>query len=253
MSDLWQKKIIAFAYQYQREAKPYKELIQDFASFLSLNKSEIFLDIGCGSGRIIQLVLEKSKGQVQEIWGLDHSVPALKYAKKNLKKTFPNLINRIHFLCWDISKGLPFQLENYFDLVTAGLSIQYAQHWDGQKWTKEGYKKVLRDIFSILKPGGQFVFSANTPNPDFARVAKESKREIFLSWKFPLNIIVSLIMLWQAKWLVEQAKIGRFHYLPIEEVVELLKEANFTNISYKLTYANLAWVVSCYKREIDSL
>ncbi len=247
MSDLWQKKIVTFAYQYQHEAKPYKELIQDFTSFLSLSGGEIVLDIGCGSGRIIQLVLEKSNGKIQEIWGLDHSVLVLKYAERNLKKTFPNLNDRIHFLEWNISEGLPFQLENYFDLVTAGLSIQYAQHWDGKKWTKEGYKKVLRDVFLALKPGGQFVFSVNVPNPDFSRVVKESRREIFLSWRFPLNILVSLIMLWQSKWLVEQTKIGRFHYLSIEEVMEMLKEANFINISYKLTYANLAWVVSCHK------
>lgn len=58
--------------------------------------------------------------------------------------------------------------------------------------------------------------------------------------------MVSLVMLWQSKWLIEQAKIGRFYYLPIEEVIELLREVNFTDISYKLTYANLAWIVSCY-------
>ncbi len=245
MNDLWQKKIIAFAYRYQREARPYKQLIQDFASFLSFQGDEIVLDIGCGSGRIMQLVLEESKNKIQEIWGVDCSLPALNYAKKNLKKTFPK--TRIYFVQSDISNGLPFSTKNYFDLITAGLSIQYAQHWDGQKWTKEGYKKVLRDIFFLLKPGGQFVFSVNVPNPDFSRVAKESKREIFLSWRFPLNILVSIIMLWQSKWLVQQAKIGRFHYLPIEEVVELLKEAGFTGISYKLTYTNLAWIVSCRK------
>jgi len=248
MSDLWQNKIIAFAYQYQREVRPYKELIQDFASFLSFNGGEKILDVGCGSGRIMQLVLEKSKGKIQEIWGLDHSRPALSYARKNLKKFFPNLPStRIHFIQADISNGLPFQSENYFDLITAGLSIQYAQHWDGQKWTREGYKKVLRDVFFLLKPGGSFVFSVNVPNPDFSQVAKESKREIFLSWRFPLNILVSVIMLWQSKWLVQQAKIERFHYLPIEEVVELLEEANFTNIHYKLTYANLAWIIFCQK------
>jgi len=54
-------------------------------------------------------------------------------------------------------------------------------------------------------------------------------------------------MVAQARWLTEQANLGRFHYLPIEEVVSILEEAGFRNIQYKLTYAGLAWVVACEK------
>lgn len=245
MSNLWQSKIVAFAYQYQCEARPYKQLIHNFASFLFLERGEIVLDLGCGSGRIMQLILERSKTHARTIIGLDNSKQALKYAQKNLKKKLR--INRITLIQANIGNGLPFFMKNHFHLITAGLSIQYAQHWDGEKWTKEAYKKAIANVFELLKPGGRFVFSVNVPNPDFLRVAKESKREIFLSLRFPLNILVSIIMLWQAKWLVQQAKIGRFHYLPVEEVVKILEENNFTNISYKLTYADLAWVISCQK------
>lgn len=148
MRDLWKNRIVAFAYKYQREAKPYKQLIRDFASFLSFNGGETVLDIGCGSGRIMQLVLEESAGSIKEIWGIDHCLYALNYAKKNLKNTFPNFPrDRIYFVQSDISYGLPSQFHNYFNLITAGLSIQYAQRWDGQKWTKDGYKKVLQAVF----------------------------------------------------------------------------------------------------------
>lgn len=245
MDDLWRTKMVAFAYQYQREARPYKNLIEDFAPFLFLKGGETVLDLGCGSGRLMQLILERSKGSVNTIVGLDSTKQALKYAQRNLRKNF--LISQINLIQADISSGLPFFMKNHFHLITAGLSIQYAQHWDGKKWTKEAYKKAIANVFELLKPRGRFVFSVNVPNPDFSRIAKESKREIFLSLRFPLNILVSIIMLWQAKWLVKQAKVGRFHYLPIEEVIKILEESNFTNISYKLTYADLAWVISCQK------
>ncbi len=44
MRDLWKNRIVAFAYKYQREAKPYKQPIRDFASFLSFNGGETVLD-----------------------------------------------------------------------------------------------------------------------------------------------------------------------------------------------------------------
>ncbi len=76
-----------------------------------------FLIIGCGSGRIMQLVLEESAGSIKEIWGIDHCLYALNYAKKNLKNTFPNFPRgRIYFVQGDISYRLPFQFHNYFNI-----------------------------------------------------------------------------------------------------------------------------------------
>jgi len=138
MDDLWRTKIVAFAYQYQREARPYKNLIEDFASFLFLKGGEIVLDLGCGSGRLMQLILERSKGSVNTIVGLDNSKQALKYAQRNLRKNF--LISQINLIQADISSGLPFVKKNCFHLITAGLSIQYAQHWDGES----GQKKLIK-------------------------------------------------------------------------------------------------------------
>lgn len=91
------------------------------------------------------------------------------------------------------------------------------------------------------------MFSVNVPQPKFSNIAKESWREIFLSWRFPLNLLVSTIMVWHGRWLAKQAKIGRFHYLPIEEVEKIILRIGFRDIQSRLTYAGLAWVVSCQK------
>lgn len=248
MKNLWFNKIIAFAYQYQKEARPYKELINDFSSFINLRGNEIALDIGCGSGKIMRLIWEKSKGRIKKIIGLDCSQFALEYAKKNLIGVSPIPGSKqLDFSCWDISQGLNGFEQNSIDLITAGLSIQYAEHWDGKHWTQEAYKRIIKDVYAVLRSGGRFVFSVNVPKANFAKIAKESWREIFLTWKLPIMIVVAAIMVWQGKWLTKQANIGRFHYLPIEEVKTILQNVGFQGIEYKLTYANLAWVVSCQK------
>jgi len=239
--NLWLSRIVAFAYRYQQEARPYKELIRDFATFLRLTGGEKVLDIGCGSGRLIKLVLKEMKNPAREVIGLDNSLSAINYARKNIKSS------KVSFVCSDISNGLPFLPQSGFDLIMAGLSIQYAQHWNGQQWTDQAYIRVIKDIFQVLKPGGWFVFSVNVPNPDFSKVAKKSWQEIFFSRRLFLNLIVAAIMLWQAKWLVKKAAEGRFHYLPIERVTTILQNVGFTNISYKLSYAELAWVIACQK------
>jgi len=250
MLNLWFNRLVAFAYQYQREATPYKQLIADFASFLPLRGNETVLDIGCGSGKIMETVWEKSKGMVKRIVGLDCSKTALEYARDNLAKICSAVNSRMAFISADISQGLPFERlgqKGGFDLVTAGLSIQYAENWDGKHWTQKAYRQVIQDIFEALKPGGSFVFSVNTPNPDFSQIAKKSWREIIFSWRLPFNLFVAAIMVWQGKWLTNQARIGHFHYLPIEDVEMILRHVGFQDIKYKLTYAGLAWVVSCQK------
>jgi ubiquinone/menaquinone biosynthesis C-methylase UbiE len=209
------------------------------------------LDLGCGSGRLIRSIWEKSHGSVNTIVGLDISPTALRYARNSIANLSPKPgPERIQLIQADFGGGLwmPFRSSS-FDGVTAGLSISYADHWDPdrQAWSNQSYVKLLKDIFVLLKNGGSLVFSSNVPNPNFRRIASESWREIFLTWKLPLAIGVSSIMLYQARWLKDCVKKGRFYYLPVDEITKTLRLVGFKDVKYELTYAEQAWVFRAIK------
>ena len=87
MEDLWTGKVISFAYQYQKQAKPFKEMITVFARMITRRDSLSIMDIGCGSGRIIKLILDDLKLNPRSIVAIDISSHALNYAKKNISKS----------------------------------------------------------------------------------------------------------------------------------------------------------------------
>jgi SAM-dependent methyltransferase len=198
----WKNRIVSFAYQYQKEAKPFKDMMKVFASEITAHHHMTIMDIGCGSGRIIYLILNDLKLNPRSIDALDISHYALHYAQRNIKKlpyTCPVVFHQA-----DISSPGWYNKwsNNTFDLITAGLAIQYAQYWNEEKkqWTTDAYEKALKAVYDLLKPGGQFVFSVNVPHPDFSLIAKKSKKEILTSlWKAPLRLFVALIMVRHGK------------------------------------------------------
>jgi hypothetical protein len=136
-----------------------------------------------------------------------------------------------------------------FDGITAGLSVAYADHWNPnlKKWDDAAYLQLLRDVFLLLRKGGSFVFSSNIPHYDYVLLALMSWRQILLTWKFPLALIVTLIMLNQSRWLRECARKGRFHYLPAETIINELRSIGFKEVKYQLSYAKQAWVFLAIK------
>lgn len=250
MTGIWTNSLVSFAYRYQKEARPYKDMMVVFGNALPRKKGMKVLDIGCGSGRILKLIKDDAALEPSSIMASDVSGPALEEAKKEALRrgwTCP-----VEFIQSDISspQWCASLKKGDYDLVTAGLSLQYAEARDlvSGRWTTKAYERVLSDIHGLLKPGGQLVFSANTPNPDFSIIARESKKEIFrVWWKAPFMLGVAAIMVAHGRKLVREANRGRFNYLPVETVAEFLKKAGFRDIKFTLTYAGLAWVISCQK------
>lgn len=249
--NLWRNSLVALAYSYQQNARPYAELLEITESFLFPKTGQRWLDLGCGSGRLIRSIWQRSHGEIGIIVGMDISFAALNIAKRVSSQLVPkNASRRISFVQADLSQGIQGVFRPLsFDGITAGLSISYADHWDseGGKWDDRSYVRLLQDIYHLLREGGAFIFSTNVPNPDFVLIAKKSWREIFLTWRLPLGIIVSFVMLLQSRWLKHSAQTGRFHYLPAEQITQILYSTGFKDIQHKLAYAGQAWVFSAIK------
>jgi ubiquinone/menaquinone biosynthesis C-methylase UbiE len=248
--NLWKNDLIASAYFYQQKAVPYVELLKTTEAFIDTKAGEWWLDVGCGSGPLIQSIWRKSGGQIGKIIGVDLSYRSVKTAKASLDRLGTTLTaDKVEFLQADISRGLGFLRPNSFHGITAGLCLSYAEHWDPihKKWDRKAYIGLIGDLFAVLKNKGTLILSLNVPNPNFTKIALHSWKQILLTWKAPLHLMVSLVMLFHSRWLKRCATMGRFHYVPIEEVLDHLQHAGFTSVSYELTYAGQAWVFSACK------
>lgn len=94
------------------------------------------LDIGCGTGKVIEEVLKVTPNQ--DITGIDLSPQMAKEAEK---KTGVNCIEGDF-------EALPFE-DSTFDTIISSLTFQ---------WTTPGVNGFL-DTYRVLKPNGTFIFS----------------------------------------------------------------------------------------------
>lgn len=240
----WPQSKCAKAFWSQQEARPYQELLRDTLAWADPRAGERWLDLGCGGGALTRGLWERSRGQVAFILGLDCAA-ANASAYERLQQTLsPPPHDRIHFLCHDFSHGLDILKTGAFDHAVSGLSISYAEHYDTSRgvWTREAYRRLLCDLRRILKPGGRFVFSVNVPEPSWLRVAWDSVGGMLRKRKLFKHLRNSWRMLRYGRWLKAEARRGRFHYLPATQVIAHLEDAGWSNIRYRLSYSQQAYV-----------
>ena len=104
-----------------------------------INKKNIHLDVGCGSGTFISLLNNK------ESYGIDISSKQIKYASKKYGKKNKKF--------YSFSKRIPFK-KNFFDSISL---IELIEHLSD----REIYI-LFKEIFRILKPDG--IIHITTPN-----------------------------------------------------------------------------------------
>jgi ubiquinone/menaquinone biosynthesis C-methylase UbiE len=102
---------------------------------LTINADSKILDLCCGSGQATQFLLKYS----QNVTGLDASPLSLKRAREN----FPQAEYVEAF-----AEDMPLK-ENEFDIVHTSVALHEMQ--------PEQLRKILREVYRVLKPGGVFV------------------------------------------------------------------------------------------------
>jgi SAM-dependent methyltransferase len=191
----------------------------------------------------------KTGGSVGEVVGLDCAAANADAYARLRNELSPAPGDRVRFVCHDFSSGLARFPNARFDGVVSGLSISYAEAFDDAtgKWTTAAYDRLLSDVYRVLTPGGRFVFSVNVPEPSWGIVGLYSLPALLRSEK-PLRALKrSWRMLRYGRWLKREARIGRFHYLPAEDVTRKLSQAGFTDVSHILSYRKQAYVFQATK------
>lgn len=125
-------------------------------SYIVARKDYIVLDLGCGGGRNIEYFLTKAK----KVYGIDHSETCVKMASELNKEAINS--HRCEILKGDVKK-LPFEDES-IDVVTAFETIYF---WND-------IEECFKEIYRVLKKGGQFLICNEASSKDRKDVEKMS-------------------------------------------------------------------------------
>jgi ubiquinone/menaquinone biosynthesis C-methylase UbiE len=238
----WLTETCAKAFWDQKEGRPYKKLVSDTIDWAGPKPGERWLDLGCGSGQLASALWQQA-GSLQEVVCLDcAAINAEPISKLNHKH---DAAGAIKFLEANFSDGLHSLPPGTFDGVVSGLSISYAEHFDEKsgQYTDKAFCQLLSDVRRLLKPDGRFVFSINVPNPQFWKVLWKSLGSGLRISKPGRQLVTALRMMRYGHWLRGEARRGRFHYLPIDQLTAKLQAAGFGSVDHRVSYVGQAFVV----------
>jgi ubiquinone/menaquinone biosynthesis C-methylase UbiE len=225
-------------------------LLADTAAWLEPRAGQRWLDLGCGCGQLTQALWLKSGGTLAEVVGLDCAAANEKAFHKLRAAVRPTpAADQIRFLHADFSAGLAAFEGARFDGVVSGLAIQYAESFSDERgcWTTDAYDHLLTEVHRVLRRGGWFVFSVNVPEPAWGKVALRSLTEIFRT-RQPGRYVKNAWRMWRyGSWLTREARRGRFHYLPLEEICPRLAGAGFVAVEHRFSYVGQAYLIRCRK------
>jgi len=141
---------------YDRLSTPQQSWGEAVLSRLAVDGSETVIDLGCGTGRLTERVLERlPRGRVVAV---DYSPAMLEVARANLRPRFPG---RVAFVRADAAAP-PF---------TAAADVVFSTatfHW------VLDHDALFRGVFAALRPGGRLVAQAGG-GPNLARLLARAK------------------------------------------------------------------------------
>ncbi|MCU0702432.1 MAG: class I SAM-dependent methyltransferase [Fimbriiglobus sp.] len=245
----WPSAACAKAFWGQQDCPPYQELLADTLDWADPRAGERWLDLGCGGGAISRAIWEKTRGEVGTVVGMDCAdANAAAYARHR-QEIACDQEERFAFICHDFSSGLGPLADRTFDHVVSGLSITYAEHFDEAtgRWTTTAYDRLLAEVCRVIRPGGRFVFSVNVPDPQWGKVAWHSLPGLLAGPKKLRSLKRAWRMMRYGGWLKREARVGRFHYLPADDVTRRLTAAGFAEVHHRLSYRDQAFVFRAVK------
>jgi tRNA (cmo5U34)-methyltransferase len=152
MSSEWQSLEHALTYLRRADKLPHRAEGEDTLLAEVPENSKRVLDLGCGDGRLLALVLLKCSGA--EGIALDFSPPMLAKARARFAEN-----SRIQVIEHDLAQPLPAL--GSFDAIVSSFAIHHVSH--------ERKRQVYEEIWSLLLPGAIFCNLEHVSSPN-ARV-----------------------------------------------------------------------------------
>jgi SAM-dependent methyltransferase len=245
----WFEERCARAFWDQSQGRPYGKLLRDTARQLEPAAGQTWLDLGCGGGQLTALLWSLSDGRVAKIIAADCAAVNAGAITRLASKLQPSPApGQIEFRQIDLSQGLPAFADGSVHGVVSGLALSYAESFDTRtgRYTDEAYRRIFREIYRVLQPGGRLVFSVSVPEPRFWRILWKSLDPTRITR--PLRTLLNALRMQRyGSWLKREARRGRFHFLPIGELEQRLAEAGYEDLHHQLSYADQAYVVRVCK------
>lgn len=239
----WPSSACARAFWGQQNFRPYQQLLADTLDLAAPAPGERWLDLGCGGGAVTRAIFDRTGGRAAVV-GVDCAAANNQVFDRIRAGLGPGPEDRVEFVHHDFSTGLAPLPDAAFDHAVSGLAVSYAESFDpaAGRWTTVAYDRLLAEVRRVLRPGGRFVFSVNVPEPSWARVFWKSLPGLArrgLSLRF---LGRAARMLRYGRWLKQEARAGRFHFLPAAEVARRLTAAGFGPVEHRVSYAGQAFV-----------
>ena len=130
---------------------------------MNIQISDTIIDVGSGTGDLINLILKKEP--IKNIYSVDLNSEMLKYGKKRFNN------KKIKFIEAN-AENLPFE-NNYFDKYIISFCLRNVTN----------IRKVLEEAHRILKPGGIFYcLEFSTPESNIVTTIYNSYKKNIIPW-----------------------------------------------------------------------
>ena len=226
-------------YQYLELAAPYQRMLETLGELLPEHVAGKWLDIGTGSGAMVQLLLGKSGKAALEIIATDFNEEMLKIAEDRFRDDLRIRVEKL-----DLNERISYRVQSFHGIV-ANLVLPYITH-QGHAVGQKVFTEILEQLFHVLKPGGTFVFSTPKHGVNFVYVALGSWKSFF-DRQHPEYRSYAFHILRHALQIQEWGRREVYNFFPLAVLEQLVHAAGFRDIQIKNALVGQVYIVSCRK------
>lgn len=215
----------------------YRQSAHSCVHSVPVKKGQVFLDVGCGSGMLIDCMQDQLEFGLRYI-GADIQLPGLVRARGKVEKAHEWSASMFQA---DFTQPLPIKKESV-DIIAAHFSLYTIAD-------REVRKQVLSALMEILKPRGLMVIVNPSREYSASRIIRESVQRVrqqngvLPAWTKKLFVYPWTHCL-GLRFIEKQLKTDQWHAFSFEELCAEMESAGLTVVHSEPVYAGSAHLVT---------